>query len=423
MLTAEENDRLCRVEGDAPMGAMLARYWYPVLLSSELIAGGAPVRVRLLGEPLVAYRDPDGEVGVVGEHCPHRGASLVLGRNEPGGLRCLYHGWKVGADGDVLDAPTMPPGYRCPPQRACPVRETAGVVWVYPGPADHQPPFPSFEWTGLPTAHMIHIKAFLKCNWVQALEGVIDSAHSNFLHSDAVKPTGAQDKESHGGGVSGVLAYRPSEDKRPRIFTEDAAYGFRYAAVRSAVGGDGQYVRTTIFAAPCFALIPGPSGWGFFQAFVPVDDEKTLFFFLKYQFDAPIPEENRAEHLRRSGFYLGGDLDATFHNRRTAANLWLQDRPRMAAGSWSGIAGVQNEDTAVQESMGPLYDRRKEHLGPTDLAVIRMRRLMLDGLRSFEAGAPPVGLAEPVPYTLLHAEERVLEIGASWQSVGGVPVG
>jgi phthalate 4,5-dioxygenase oxygenase subunit len=220
--------------------------------------------------------------------------------------------------------------------------------------------------------------------------------------------------------TEGVLAYRPSNDGRPKIVPKDTPYGFRYGAIRRTIddGNQSQYVRTTLFAAPCYSFIPAPSNWGFFQAFVPIEDERTLFFFIKYRLDAPITDPVREEHMARSGFRRGVDLNDQFENIRSSDNNWLQDREAMSEGSFSGIRGVQNEDTAVQESMGPLYDRRHEHLGPTDLAIIHMRRLMLHGLEAFLEGSQPPGLAEPVAYELLHAEERVLPLSEPWDLVG-----
>jgi phthalate 4,5-dioxygenase oxygenase subunit len=175
-------------------------------------------------------------------------------------------------------------------------------------------------------------------------------------------------------------------------------------------------VRVTLFIAPFYSFFPGPEGWTHMQAFVPIDDEHTMFHFVQVQHDAPIDAPTRKRREERASMRPGIDLDSDYHKTRRRENNWLQDRAAMQAGNFTGIAGVNNEDIAVQESMGPIYDRTKEHLGSSDTAVIRMRRIMLDGVRRFMDGAPPVGLAEPVAYETLHAEERMVPHGESWQA-------
>lgn len=429
MLTARENDRLCRVENGAPMGAMLRRYWIPAVLSEEVEADGAPRRLRLLGERLVAFRDTLGRVGVVAEGCPHRGASLWLARNEECGLRCLYHGWKIGVDGTVLETPTEPEdstfGERLR-HVAYPTHEAGGMVWVYMGPPEHRPEFPAFEWTGLPDEQRIMIKIRHDCNWVQCLEGVIDSAHSNFLHSGYIRPA-AVDAGSTVYRADGQV-HRPSNDTRPRLEVQDTDYGFRYGALRRPIQDPENYVyvRTTLFVAPFHAFIPAPLGWGYMQSFVPEDDTHTAFYFIRYSLERPFEAAERERILAHAGVRPGVDIDADYNKLRTEANVWLQDRAAMAAGTtFSGISGVQNEDGAVQESMGPIVDRTREHLGTSDVAVIRMRRMMLRSLSEFEDGTPPVGLRVPVEHRRLHAEEKTVPREVSWLTVGafaGEPV-
>jgi phthalate 4,5-dioxygenase len=419
MLTAEENELLCRVGAQAPMGRMLRRYWIPAALSSELEAGGAPRRTRLLGEDLVAFRGDDGVAGVLDEHCPHRGASLVLARNEDCALRCIYHGWKIAASGRILETPPEPDelGFKDRIRaNAYPVYEAGGIVWTYLGPPGTEPPQMRFDWMSLPADHRMIQKAREECNWVQCLEGVIDSAHSGFLHSNVIKPVPGENSiipEDQGN------TQRPSDDRAPRIEAENTPYGFHYAAIRRPLidPESRDYVRVTLFIAPFVSLFPGPLGWTSMQIFVPIDDEHTMFHFIQARGDKPIDDVTRQRRAQRSGMEIGIDLDATEYRKiRTRANNWLQDRAAMEAGSFSGLHGVNNEDIAMQESMGPIFDRRKEHLGTSDIAVIRMRRIMFDGVRNFvEDGAPPVGLAEPVAYETLHADERMVPHGVRWQ--------
>jgi phthalate 4,5-dioxygenase len=428
MLTNEENQRLCRVGPDAPMGRMMRRYWIPAALSSELEAGGAPRRTRLLGEDLVAFRGTDGVVGVLDENCPHRGASLVLARNEADGdgggcgLRCLYHGWKIAASGRVLETPAEPQESNFAARvRAIsyPTYEAGGIVWTYMGPAGSEPPRMTFDWMVYPPDHVIIHKAREECNWAQCLEGVIDSAHSNYLHANLIKPAAGTRSVKDDAGVT----RRPSGDGAPRLEAENTPYGFRYAATRRpVVNPDTQkLVRITLFIAPFYSIFPGAAGWTHMQLFVPIDDEHTMFHFIQVHQNGPLDEEARVTRQTRAGMRPGVDLDEQFRKVRKRENLWLQDRDAMANGSMTGIIGVNNEDIAMQESMGPVYDRTKEHLGASDVAVIRMRRIMLDGLKNFEAGAPPPGLAEPVAYETLRAEEKMLPLDAPWQTPVNVP--
>ena len=428
MLTQEENDLLCRVEGNAPMGQMMRRYWLPACASAELETDGAPKRVRLLGENLVAFRDSAGKVGLLDENCPHRGASLVLARNEQCGLRCLYHGWKMDVDGKVLETPPEPDEHnfrdkvRAPAYR---VREAGGMVWTYMGPPGTEPALPEFEFTGLPDSHTVIMKAFERCNWAQSLEGVIDSAHSNYLHSNGIKPVVSEVGITEMKGddsLATISVERPSTDGAPKIEAQNTSYGFRYGAIRRpTVDPDAKrYVRVTLFIAPMYVLFPATgAGWGNMQAFVPVDDEHLMFYFIKWRTTSPLTPEERETQKGFSGLRVGVELDENYRRKQRPENNWLQDRELMrSGGSFSGISGVNNEDMAMQESMGPIYDRSKEHLGTSDVAVIRMRRLMLDSVRRFQAGGVPLGLEEPFDYRKLRAEEKIIPLEQPWQVVG-----
>jgi phthalate 4,5-dioxygenase oxygenase subunit len=418
MLDREENELLCRVGADTPMGNMLRRYWIPAATSDELVAGGAPRRTRLLGEDLVAFRAHDGTVGVLDEHCPHRGASLVLARNEECALRCIYHGWLIATDGAIRDMPSEQEDTtfnRRVRAQAYPVYEAGGLVWTYLGPPGTEPPKMLFDWMAYPAEHRLVQKAREECNWMQCLEGVIDSAHTMFLHSNVITPVAGEQSiipEDQGN------TQRPTADRRPRIEVDTTAYGFRYAAIRTPLidPQSRDYARVTHFIAPFCALFPAATGWTSMQLFVPIDDEHTMFHFIQTQHDKPIDDVMRVRRIKRSGMEIGVDLDTDYLKVRTRENNWMQDRTAMAAGSHTGLQGVNIEDIAVQESMGAIYDRSKEHLGTSDIAVARMRRIMLDGVRRFAAGeAPPVGLAEPVAYEKLHAEERMVPKGERWQ--------
>jgi phthalate 4,5-dioxygenase len=422
MLSAEENALLCRIEGDAPMGRMIRRYWIPAALSEEVEPDGASRRVRLMGEELIVFRDSNGKPGLLEELCPHRGASLLLARNEECGLRCLYHGWKFDVNGKVHDMPAEPDASAMMERVgavAYPVRESGGIIWAYMGEKGAEPPPLDFEFAQYPTDNIVHMKARLDCNWVQALEGVIDSSHTNYLHGDTFKPAAGFLSSTYRG--DSLLVDRPSSDGKPRYEIENTDYGFRYAAIRKPIADADKntYVRVTLFVAPFYGLFPGQEGWGSVQAFVPIDDTHTMLYFTRYNMRGPVSAQERERHFAWSGFVPGVDVDAEGRKFRNRANDWLQDRKAMQAGkSMSGIRGVQMEDAVVQESMGPIYDRRKEHLGVSDMAVVRMRRLMLQSVRDFaESGKTPLGLQRALNYKKLRAEEAIVPLDTPWQKL------
>jgi phthalate 4,5-dioxygenase oxygenase subunit len=260
-MTPQQNDMLCRVEGAAPMGKLMRQHWLPACMSEEVAEpDGTPLRVRLLGENMVVFRDTDGRIGVLDEQCPHRRASLVFGRNEECGLRCLYHGWKFNVDGLAVDMSSEPVDARLRSSmrtRAYPTREAGGFIWIWMGDAERPGPFEQPTWAPAPDTRISIVKMHAACNWAQVLEGSIDSAHSSSLHSSNM-PAAT--------GVSGSTAtedawLRPSTDKSPRIEIQKTSFGFRYAAIRKPIAeADKQdYIRTTLFVAPFTVHIPPPT--------------------------------------------------------------------------------------------------------------------------------------------------------------------
>jgi phthalate 4,5-dioxygenase oxygenase subunit len=409
MLSRQDNELLCRVGRETPMGQMMRRYWLPVAMSSELVVG-TPKRVRLLGENFVAFRGDDGVVGVLDELCPHRGASLVLARTEGCALRCLYHGWKMDRSGAVIEMPTEPEGTSFTGKVhsvSYPVHEVAGLVWTYLGAPVPAPPPPDFAFAHVPDGWRVNTKFRTDCNWVQSLEGAIDTAHSNYLHSDDIMPG----DPSEASRWESRRTARPSNDGRPRIITEDTPYGFRYGALRKPlVDADvNQYVRITHFVAPFTAVIPLGDLQNV-QIFMPIDDEHTYQYNVKCGFKEP-PKQRLLE------FSSIGESDGDWGTNRNRENNWRQDRDAMTAGSsFTGIQVIRNQDTAVQESMGPLYDRTKEHLGVSDTAIIRMRKRMLDAVRAFkENGEEPLGLS--ARYDDVRAVEGMLPLDRPWQDL------
>lgn len=421
MLTAQENDLLTRVEGDAPMGRLMRRHWVPALLSEQLAEpDGKPVRVTLFGEKLVAFRDSEGRIGVLGEMCPHRKASLAFGRNENCGLRCLYHGWKFDVDGNVTDMPSEPKesGFaERVKHKSYPVREAGGFVWVYMGPADKMPEFEAPAWAPTPEARAAIVRIELPCNWAQIMEGQIDSAHSSSLHSSDMRPARGE------AAALDTHWVRPSTDKNPRIQVQITNYGMRYAAIRRPImdAATKDYVRITCYVAPFTALIPPNSTYNVASVIVPKDDHNSYFHFIAWH---ESKEAISAAAWRKFCVAeVGVDVDENFRPmKRHAWNDYLQDREAMKNGSFTGIPGIPNQDIAMWESMGPIADRTSERLGASDIAVIQFRRLMLDAVQRFEEGADPIGLTEPhLPQAKLRSYQGVVPKTEDWRKLGASP--
>lgn len=389
-MTPEENNLLCRVEGAAPMGQLFRRHWQPVCLVEEVSEpDGDPVRARLFGEPLVVFRDTDGRVGVMDEFCPHRRASLVFGRNEEGGLRCLYHGWKMDVEGNVLEM-VSEPAASCMAQKvkhtAYPTKEWGGFVWTYMGPSETMPEFspPAFAPNDLVRVSIA--KVVLPCNWAQVLEGAIDSAHSSSLHSSDMVPARVDSARATPNSW-----LRPSTDKAPRMQVQRTSYGFRYAALRRPIkdAANNEYVRSTIFVAPATALIPPNNLYNVANINVPMDDTHTAFYFIAWGHPNQTPETDTWRKFLRQT--VGVDLDENYSSLRTLDNHFKQDRQAMKAGNFTGITGFPNQDAAMWVTMGPIADRTHDRLGASDLAIVEFRKQMLEAVRAFEKGEPAIG--------------------------------
>ena len=388
MLTREENDLLTRTGAQTPMGKLARRYWLPALLSEELPEpDGMPIRVQLMGERLVAFRRTDGEVGLVGEFCPHRGASLALARNEENALRCIYHGWQIGCDGAVLDTPTEKPASNFKArlrQVAYPTREAGGMVWTYMGPPPDEPPFPRFAWNTLSRDHVYTVKILQESNFLQGLEGGLDPIHVQFLHRQFDTSRLAQRNVALGGAL----------DMPPELFTVDTPYGFQAAAIRGHADPDRRYVRVTPFVMPWWTIVPFPvpevgTGRGTHaHAWVPIDDEHCWVYYIHFDPYAPIDRAVVDRWFSWSTLLADG-----YVKRANAASLYMQDRTMMRTTNYSGIANAVLQDLAINETQGPIYDRRTEHLGTSDVAVITLRRRMLQAVRALMASADPIGLS------------------------------
>lgn len=381
MTAAEEYKILAHVGPGTPMGKLMRRYWIPAVMSEEIPEpGGAPVRVRLLGESLVAFRDPKGNVGLIKEHCPHRGASLAYARNEEGGLRCIYHGWKMSREGRVLETPAEQAGDEFAKKichKAYRIREIAGMVWAYMGPPEMEPPFPVYPWMHLKPPHLLVAKMRQDCNYLQGVEGEVDPAHPNYVH----RQLHSDDKRGwNNAGWKSVL--HMMYDGAPKIVCEDTPHSFRYSATRKTRDPKIAYVRLTECIAPFYSFVATGRGEAkLFKAWQPIDDGHSFAFYIHYDESKPL------------------DVEAIYENwgHRTAPpdyrtpcrldNHHLQDRSKMSE-TFTGIHGAAIQDLAVQESMGAIYDHTQETLGTSDMAVIYYRRRMLRAIRAMEEGKP-----------------------------------
>ncbi len=412
MLTKEDNERLTRVGPGTPMGNLMRRYWVPALLTWEVPEPDCPpVEVRLLGEDLIAFRQTDGRVGVVDARCPHRTASLFYGRNEENGLRCIYHGWKFDVEGHCVDMPSEPEAsvfkekVRIP---AYPTVELGGVVWAYMGPPQKQPALPKFEWTQAPESHRGMTKVLQDSNWLQALEGGIDTVHSNFLHYGRMQ--GVEQ------GPNTVRGRATAFSRAAELDVVPTSYGYTYAGIRNLPDGD-KFVRGYHWVMPWYQLrgytVDPPKPMVNGHMWVPVDDEQTMVYNFAFTYGSePLSEDERL--LVGTGNQFGVDIDPEngFRSVRNGRNRYMIDRTVQKTQTFSGIKGTNTQDRAVQESMGPVTDRTYEHLGTTDRAIITSRRILLQAVKQVEAGGDPPGL-EP-SYYKLRAIEKVVARDEAW---------
>jgi phthalate 4,5-dioxygenase oxygenase subunit len=407
MLSREDNEALTRIGPGTLMGDLMRAYWMPALLSAELPdRDGTPVRVRLMGEKLVAFRDSEGRIGLLEESCPHRGASLALAVNEECGLRCLYHGWKFDVDGTCVDQPAeAKSGIGNAHARAYRTREAGGMIWAYLGDTRAEPPFPDFEWLALPPAHCGAFKVLGECNYAQLLEGSIDTVHAGVLHR--AKPWSVP--------VQGAAW---QTQLKAKLEVEYTAYGMRYAGIRQLE--DGRFnARVTPVVLPFFTLIPteiGPSNTRrLVNAFVPRDDEST--WVLQFLFDEVRPVDTQFRIVEG-----GLQTDANFRKLSNADNGYNQDRAAMKHGNMSGIRGIMVQDHAVGETQGRILDRSKEHLGTSDLAVVAWRRQMLKVARGYrDQGLRPPGTEPGVPFGMIRAEVANYDASETWKTRAPLP--
>jgi len=416
MTSARDNADLTRVGPGTLMGDLMRQYWIPACLSSELEAGGSPIRLLLLGEQLVAFRDQQGRVGIMDHRCPHRCASLFFGRPEGDGIRCIYHGWKFDAEGKCLDMPNVPPEQQFAERVhavAYKVAERGGLVWTYMGSRAEAPPLPDVEGLALPEHERVVRVHQRECNWLQALEGDIDTSHFSFLHLGTLQPGEIASDSLHRFNLT---------DRAPRYHVKETDWGAMYTAYRPAV--DGQvYHRFSHFIFPFITLPPDGTFADHIQAgvWVPMDDTHTMvfsFFWTKRTVSlrllkdgSPIPGSvSPMEYLPNgSGWHDRWRLKAGRDND------YLIDRAVQEGGTYTGIQGLVAQDQAVTESMGAVVDRSREHLAPSDHMIALTRRRLLSAARALrEHGTVPPGVDQPEVFRRARAGAFLAPAGQDW---------
>jgi phthalate 4,5-dioxygenase oxygenase subunit len=378
MLRREHNDLLTQTGPGKPMGDFFRCYWIPALLAEELPENDSPpVRVKLLSERLIAFRDSQGRYGLIDEFCAHRGVSLWFGRNEEGGLRCPYHGWKYDVTGQCMEVPSEPAesGFCNKIKlRSYPLIKIGDILWTYMGPKEEQPPYPEWEFALVPPQQTFTSKRWQECNWLQAMEGGIDSSHVSWLHS------GSLDSDPLFRGARGNK-YNMA-DQKPFFEVTDSAGGLYIGARRNAEEGH-YYWRITPWVMPSFTMVP-PRGnhpvHGHF--WIPIDDENCWAWSFDYHPVRALTPEERQAMKDGKGIHVSY-VPGTFRPRANKDNDYLMDRETQRKGiTYSGVEGIAMQDASLQESMGPIVDRTKENLVSTDNGIIMARHRLIKAARA-----------------------------------------
>jgi|KBSMisStaDraftv2_1062788.scaffolds.fasta_scaffold08144_7 phthalate 4,5-dioxygenase oxygenase subunit len=422
MLSREDNEMLVRVGPDTAMGKLMRLYWIPFLPSRDVPVDGQPYRVRLLGEDLVAFRNTSGRVGLLDQACPHRGAPLVFARNEGGGLRCVYHGWKFSVDGGCQEMPAELPNtpmLKKVKAKAYQVQERNGMLWAYMGPEqDAPPPLPSMEWNMVPEENVALSVRVQECNWLQALEGEIDSAHAAILHG----------RVDSGGSID---QWKQAADLAPKFEIQQHDAGLCIAS-RRKLEDDKNYVRVNQFLMPFWTLVPPFSQFPELSghAWVPIDDEHTLCIMFSYHPAQSFYEKTR--QLFKSGHNgreTGHASEASFETRPVSVpyhTYWNKYNRANAYGFSealaqkynAGLPGLWIQDAACQSGVTPIYDRSKENLGASDSGVARTRRALLEAVKKLVTqDQRPVSTTDPDKF-LFRAISITIPAGADWMAAG-----
>ena len=391
MLSATDNAYLNSSEPDTPMGNYLRCHWHPVALSEEVANPDcAPIRLKVMGEDLLLFRDSKGNTGLIEPFCAHRGADLFFGRNEECGIRCIYHGWKYDIHGNCIDMPNVPKDAAYHGKikiKAYPTQEFADMVWAYMGPPDIQPfEVPQLEAGLVPPSHRYVTKRLVECNWTHSMEGALDTAHFSFLHMPA--PAFRKDDSSNIAADESRIRWLRN-DPAPRFKIIDHEVGFLIGGARNADPGD-HYWRLTQYMLPTHSITPSamPNETYYGYSWVPIDDHSCWMYVYAWHPDQAISDEERKKYIK-GGYGQFAELGPGYVPLRNRSNSYLMSREEQKNISFTGIRGIAEQDQMAQESQGYMIDRTKENLSPTDVGIIRFRKLLLQEAKAFAAGKKP----------------------------------
>lgn len=391
MLSATDNAYLNTSEPNTPMGNYLRCHWHPVALSEEVAKPDcAPIRLKVMGEDLLLFRDSKGNTGLIEPFCAHRGADLFFGRNEECGIRCIYHGWKYDIHGNCIDMPNVPKDAAYHGKikiKAYPTQEFADMVWAYMGPPDIQPfEVPQLEAGLVPPSHRYVTKRLVECNWTHSMEGALDTAHFSFLHMPA--PAFRKDDSSNIAADESRIRWLRN-DPAPRFKIIDHEVGFLIGGARNADPGD-HYWRLTQYMLPTHSITPSamPNETYYGYSWVPIDDHSCWMYVYAWHPDQAISDEERKKYIK-GGYGQFAELGPGYVPLRNRSNSYLMSREEQKNISFTGIRGIAEQDQMAQESQGYMIDRTKENLSPTDVGIIRFRKLLLQEAKAFAAGKKP----------------------------------
>jgi phthalate 4,5-dioxygenase oxygenase subunit len=414
MLSPADNERLTQVGPGTPMGKLFRRYWNPACLSEEVAeSDGAPLRVRLLGEDLIAYRDTNGTVGLVAAYCPHRRAPMFFARNEECGLRCVYHGWKFDHTGACVDMPSEPPDSLFKTKvtiDAYPTWEGGGMIWTYMGPPELQPPPPDHELVRTSPAHRDISKSYEECNYLQALEGGVDPTHASIMHNMNIGD------RSFLNNYDALVAH---------LNLERTGYGFTYSGIRAR--DTHNWVRGYHWIMPSFHMRASVEGaFGYREKgdevptidghmWIPIDDNHTWVYNFMYSHDPARPLPPDQAHNAETRLGRGDWLNENYVSKLNRSNDYGIDRLLQKTSSMTGIQGINTQDFALQEGMGSVVDRTKEHLGTTDRAIITLRQILLESIDAEQRGEP-LRAIDPATYRNVRSVDRMIEKDKEWRA-------
>ena len=385
-MNKEMSETLTRVGAGTPMGTLMRRYWVPALMSSEIAEPDGPqVRVQLLGEKLLAFRNTEGRACLISEFCSHRGVSLYFGRNEENGIRCAYHGVKFDGDGQCVDVPSSPQACARMHIKGYPCVERGGVVWAYMGPADQRPAPPELEWCILPPEHVFVSRRLQYCSYLQAMEGGIDTAHVSYVHRYEV------DTDPMHQGVKGLDYIKA--DGNVVFEIEKQPFGLSLFGRRNGEP-DSYYWRVTQWLFPWFTII-APFGHHAIggHVWVPVDDHHCWAWSINWQPSHPLTPEERSAMQAGLGIHVEYEAPGSLVPKANRDNDYLMDRrAQKEKRSYSGVFGFSAQDYSLQESMGPIQDHEAEQLLPTDKAIVMARRMLHEAALGVGQGIEPPAL-------------------------------